>query len=196
MKVIKIDSNNKKDLDDFRTELNNSHVFVLMHMEHCGPCKMTVPLWDEIPKQLKDSFEDAILASVEQKVCAEIGHKAFDVNLFPTIKYIYKQTVEDYKGNKSTQEFINWITKKLSTKQSLLNLSNIKYHRGIIFQKKKSNHVIDKIVKTNRSRSKRLKSQFHSTVFPKSKSNSRPRSRLKSKSKSSSKSKKRKTYKK
>jgi thiol-disulfide isomerase/thioredoxin len=111
--MSKLAVNTKEDLNVLNQHLSepNTHVFVLVFMEECGPCKATRPEWDKI--EVADKDKNVVVADVNSRLLLDDGNKiehVGDVMAYPTIKYVHKGKVHDYSGaDRRHGSFEKWI---------------------------------------------------------------------------------------
>ena len=103
-----------------RTHLKGvpKHTFVMFYMNGCGPCNQTKPLWMETAKYFnglkipsKKQKEGLIICAIESKFANLINK---DINGYPTFCYYLNgqlQPNDNFKAERSVQEFVNWINK-------------------------------------------------------------------------------------
>lgn len=111
--MSKLAVNTKEDLNVLNQHLSepNTHVFVLVFMEECGPCKATRPEWDKI--EVVDKDKNVVVADVNSRLLLDDSNKiehVGDVMAYPTIKHVHKGKVHDYSGaDRSHASFEKWI---------------------------------------------------------------------------------------
>jgi thiol-disulfide isomerase/thioredoxin len=111
--MSKLAVNTKEDLNVLNQHLSepNTHVFVLVFMEECGPCKATRPEWDKI--EVADKNKNVVVADVNSRLLLDDSNKiehVGDVMAYPTIKHVHKGKVHDYSGaDRSHASFEKWI---------------------------------------------------------------------------------------
>ena len=100
------------------------HVFVLIFMVGCEPCKETIPKWKHLETVLKKRYandDNVVIADINKDLSSFIKNIGA-IEGFPTMKYIGNkgQTVETYensqipKKDRSTNSFIQWIETKMN----------------------------------------------------------------------------------
>jgi thiol-disulfide isomerase/thioredoxin len=117
---------------------NNSHVFILVYMEGCGPCNATRPEWEKLESVLKEQYDkkdDLVVVDLNKDLLSEIINKKIGgIDGFPTMKYLKDGKIETYedssisKKDRSTDSFINWIESKINTVVSTGSPQNV-YNR-------------------------------------------------------------------
>ena len=131
MKFLHIDpTNNKKKSKNMLTdELNNNinsgkNVFMLVYMEHCGPCEQTRPEWGKIRNVLETKYannDNILVVDINKDLIQNIKCiKEYQIKGFPTIKYISKQGKfqEDFEDSnvknkdRTIDAFVEWINSK------------------------------------------------------------------------------------
>jgi thiol-disulfide isomerase/thioredoxin len=149
---------------------NNSHVFILVYMEGCGPCNATRPEWKKLESALKDNYDkkdNLVVVDLNKDLLSEIINKKIgNIDGFPTMKYInnYGKNIETYenssisKKDRSTDSFINWIESKINTVVSTSSPQNVykrivsKHNKSQKSQKKHSRHNNNKRSKNNKTK--------------------------------------------
>ena len=127
--MSKLAVNTKEDLNVLNQHLSepNTHGFVLVFMEECGPCKATRPEWDKI--EVADKDKNVVVADVNSRLLLDDSNKikhVGDVMAYPTIKHVHKGKVHDYSGaDRRHGSFEKWI-KDASTSSASPNKSQSK----------------------------------------------------------------------
>ena len=111
----------------------NKHIFVLVFMEECGPCKATRPEWAKINADNKS--DDVVIAEVNSRVLddsiavstddvptkAKITHVE-SISGYPTIKHIHNGKAQSYNGvDRSADSFEKWIQDSVSLRKKQLS---------------------------------------------------------------------------
>jgi thiol-disulfide isomerase/thioredoxin len=125
---------------------NNSHVFILVYMEGCGPCNATRPEWKKLESALKDNYDNKdnlVVVDLNKDLLSEIINKKIgSIDGFPTMKYLKDGKIETYensvisKKDRSTDSFINWIESKINTVVSTSSPQNV--YKRIVSKHNKS----------------------------------------------------------
>jgi hypothetical protein len=124
-------------LDDIIQKNNKNKVFVLIHMEGCGPCMATLPEWKKIEHVL-DKFEnkdDIAIVDIERQALPHVKNIKNPPNSFPTIRYItdggkFVETYEDSdikNKDRTIDSFVEWINSK--TKEKIDTRKNKTYKK-------------------------------------------------------------------
>jgi thiol-disulfide isomerase/thioredoxin len=115
-------------------------VFILVYMEGCGPCNATRPEWAKIEQSLKDQYRDndmLVVIDVNKDFMDHIKHIG-SVDGFPTIKYIFNDTIESYEGERTIDAFISWIESKINNVVSVSSATRAyKRIKGGSYKKRK-----------------------------------------------------------
>jgi hypothetical protein len=125
------DDKNIKKINEFMKNPQNK-LFLLIYMNGCGPCEETRPEWLKlyIPNKTIDkkykNRNDIVLADVEQKNISQLDFVNFEIEGFPTIKYITNKgtTHENYEDSnislkdRNITSFIDWIKSKTHSKKN------------------------------------------------------------------------------
>lgn len=138
---------------------NNSHVFILIYMDGCGPCNATRPEWEKLEHVLKEQYannDKLLVVDVNKNFLPNLKNVG-SIDGFPSMKYITNQgkNIETYenssinKKDRSLDSFINWIESKINTVISTtssydvynrLHKTEKKHSRGSTRHYKKRNH--------------------------------------------------------
>jgi hypothetical protein len=113
-------------LDDIIQKDGKNKVFVLIHMEGCGPCMATLPEWKKLEHVL-DKFakkNDVAIVDIERQSLYHVKNIKNPPNSFPTIRYItdkgnFVETYEDSdikNKDRSIDSFVEWINSKTKEK--------------------------------------------------------------------------------
>jgi len=147
------------------------HVFVLIFMVGCSPCKENIPKWKHIETVLKKRYaneDNVVIADINKDLSSFIKHIGA-IEGFPTMKYIGNkgQTVETYESSqipekdRSTDSFIQWIETKMNR---VITPDKTKRHqRGGVKRSKVKRVGINKSHSTRRNKRK-FKDISHHTI--------------------------------
>ena len=155
--MSKLAVNTKEDLNVLNQHLSepNTHVFVLVFMEECGPCKATRPEWDKI--EVADKDKNVVVADVNSRLLLDDFNKiehVGDVMAYPTIKHVHKGKVHDYSGaDRRHGSFEKWIKDASASATPSKSQSKIGGKRSRSRQNKK------KITRKGKTRSKSKRSR-------------------------------------
>ena len=138
----------------------DKHVFILVFMEECGPCKATRPEWEKISAETQG--ENVVIADVNSNILDEspIKHVGF-VSAFPTIKHVHNGKVNDYNGSdRSKASFEKWMSDSISpsnkrgggNKRGGKNRTQYKRSKRRIQNKKSKRRKIQSKKKTRKKR--------------------------------------------
>ena len=127
-------NNEKKiaNINNFMQKPTNK-LFLLIYMEGCNPCKETRPEWNKIYTEFHEINDDTAIADIEQSHISKLKFIKFELNGFPTMKFITNkgnthQNFEDSNiriKNRDITSFIDWIKSKTHSKKN-----KTKTHRG------------------------------------------------------------------
>ena len=124
MKVLHItpESNNINLFDEYVEQ--DKDIFILIHLEGCGPCIATLPQWKEIENKLKNKYksnDNLILMDVNQLLLDKMTKLKKEIVGFPTILYITDkgEKIEEYdeadeKKFRKVDSFVKWIDSKMN----------------------------------------------------------------------------------
>ena len=111
--------------------LKTKHGVVLFHMDGCGHCVNMMPAWNHVVSELKDSMKnEIILGAVERNNISKFHEHGIkpSVNGFPTVLYFNPSKLnspEVYNGDRSYEDFKQWIMKKNNKGKSGKGNNNI-----------------------------------------------------------------------
>ena len=141
----KTNKNPTSDLDEI-IKNNNTKIFMLIHMEGCGPCMATLPEWKKLEHILKkyQYRNDIAVVDIERQTLNNLKTIKNQPNSFPTIRYITNKGkfVENYEDSsvenkdRSIDSFVEWINSKLTDKNYENNFQK-KYNKT--FKKNQEN---------------------------------------------------------
>lgn len=105
----------------FSKKEKDIHV-VLVHANWCGHCKVLMPEWKKMEKQVKRDHQlDAKCEIVKIEMSKQeselpkykkmIGNKEIEVPGYPTIFLIKKGMLHDYSGGRTSPELVEWVRK-------------------------------------------------------------------------------------
>lgn len=158
MKFLHID-NSKSDIALFNKYVaEGKHVFALIFMEGCGPCKDTLPKWKQLESVLKKQYahnDNVVIADINKNMASFIKNVGA-IEGFPTMKYLGNRgkTVEIYeKSNipekdRSTNSFIKWIETKINRFVAAKHVSP--KHMRTVKRRPRGGSLKKRIKRTNR----------------------------------------------
>jgi hypothetical protein len=110
-------------LDNLIQDNNRNKIFVLIHMEGCGPCMETLPEWKKLEHVLKNyaNRNDIVIVDIERQSLNHVKNIKKQPNSFPTMRYITNKgkIVENYEDSnvknkdRSIDSFVEWINLKI-----------------------------------------------------------------------------------
>jgi hypothetical protein len=115
MKFLHITSANKHELQNSVNKYITSgkHVFLFIHYEKCHYCTEALPIWKQLEGLLSHiKRDDVLVADININTSSELSSdikKIGKIEGFPTIKYIHGEKTEEYKKERTTEFFMNWI---------------------------------------------------------------------------------------
>jgi len=108
---------------------NKNKIFLLIHMEGCGPCMATLPEWKKIEHVLNKfaNRNDIVIADIERQALQHVKNIQNPPNSFPTIRYITNKGkfVETYEDSNITNKdrtidsFVDWISSKTNNENNI-----------------------------------------------------------------------------
>jgi len=75
----------------------------------CGHCKTLAPIFEEVATRLKDKVN---VAKVDVTGSRDIGSQ-FEIKGFPTVKFLSKGKVYDFKGRRTVGDLVNFAVRVL-----------------------------------------------------------------------------------
>ena len=128
----------------------NNHVFVLVHMEKCGPCMATRPEWDKL------KGGNVVIADVNSALLNDpknaIRHVG-PVSAFPTMKHIHRGKATDYSGaDRSHASLKKWVQNSVPLHKERLTKHNANQGGG-----KRTRKTIKKRIRKNKSKKSKRK---------------------------------------
>jgi len=155
LNVSKDSETNKKPsilLDNIIQNDKKNKVFVLIHMEGCGPCMATLPEWKKIENVLKKfaNRNDIAIVDIERQSLHHVKNIKNPPNSFPTMRYItnggkFVETYEDsdiQNKDRTIDSFVEWINSK--TKEEKTNNNNDNNNNNNKFTKQNKIKTIKK----------------------------------------------------
>ncbi|KAG0260649.1 hypothetical protein BG011_001712 [Mortierella polycephala] len=103
----------------FDAEVLNSgkNALVEFYAPWCGHCKTLAPIYEKVAQDFANDKNTVVIANLdatEEKIAAE----KYGVTGYPTIKFFAADgSVEDYRGGRSEQDFIDFINQKTGTQR-------------------------------------------------------------------------------
>ena len=123
-------------LDNIIQKDKKNKVFVLIHMEGCGPCMATLPEWKKIENVLKkfSNRNDIAIVDIETQALHHVKNIKNPPSSFPTMRYITNggQFVETYEDSdiknkdRTIDSFVEWINSKTKADNNNNNKNSIK----------------------------------------------------------------------
>jgi thiol-disulfide isomerase/thioredoxin len=106
---------NKDDISNLKKVLNKP-MAILVYMEGCGPCNATRPEWAKIKTDKIKNKNINIIDLNKDLLDDELQTHIGSIDGFPTIKIIDGSNKQDYSGNRTVNDLIDWINKHNKTK--------------------------------------------------------------------------------
>lgn len=118
MHFLDVDRNHTNNIQTLNNLMkDNKDVFVLIHMDGCGPCKQTLPEWKKLQDHKHSFHDNMVVANVEQDMSRQLNNEHLNnVFSFPTIRHIRNNKATEYNDNRSTDSFVNWIKNTMTQK--------------------------------------------------------------------------------
>ena len=171
-----------------------SDVFLFIFLTDCPPCKMTKPEWDRTEQILNREYSknnNLVVARVNSDLLSGLNNYGTAPAGFPSLRYISKNGIEEYNGERTTDAFVKWIKTKShvgAKTQHVGGKHNKRHGRKSIISRKKnskknsrknSKKISKKISKKNSRRNSKKISRRNSKKISKkiSKKNSRKNSK-------------------
>ena len=88
---------------------NNRHMFIMLFMPGCHPCRAAMPEWVKLPKTYKDADVLRVGEYDLEKLQSGIEPR-LDVQGFPTFVHLFKNNQpEYYSGERNVDGFTDWM---------------------------------------------------------------------------------------
>lgn len=101
--------------DEFIAKYEN--ILVEFYAPWCGHCKKLAPEYAKAAKALKEIATPVPLVKVDATAEKELAKK-YGVRGYPTLKWFRKGAVTDYKGGRTEQTIVDWVSNELAKYQS------------------------------------------------------------------------------
>lgn len=123
---VEPNSNNIDELNKFMKD-PSTHLFILIHMTTCGPCKATLPEWKKMENVLGNRYKDKsniVIADVDQELLDKLTFLKKEPIGFPTMWYMKEKGnfLEEYEDSsiqnkdRNIDSFVEWIESKVNQK--------------------------------------------------------------------------------
>ena len=89
----------------------NKYVLAEFYAPWCGHCKALAPEYEKAATQLKEAKSDVKLAKIDATVEKDLAQK-FGVQGYPTLYWFANGEKSDYKGGRTTDTIVSWISKR------------------------------------------------------------------------------------
>jgi len=128
-------------------EMDDKHIFLFLYLDGCHPCELTKEPWNNIKNKINSKYlsRDVVIAQINQELFDEIKHVGDKPYGFPTLRYINNHSIEEYNGPRTTNEFVNWISRKLDK-----NNKNYKMKGGSTIKKSRKSRKSKKSRKSRK----------------------------------------------
>jgi hypothetical protein len=139
----------------------NNHVFVLIHMEKCGPCMETRPEWDKLASSKLSANKlngesNVVIADVNSALLNDPKNTiryVGQVSAFPTMKHIHGGKATDYSGtDRSHASLEKWIQDSVPLHKTRLTKHNANQGGG-----KRKMRTTKKRIRKNKKRRTRTR---------------------------------------
>jgi len=103
-------------LENFDSEVKNSHHFVMFYAPWCGHCQRLKPTWEVLANQLADDGNKITIAQVDCTTDAELCSQ-HDVTGYPTLKFFVRGTKDPirYRGQRDLVSLTNFIAESIGS---------------------------------------------------------------------------------
>ena len=143
---VEQNSNNIDELNELMKD-PSKHLFLLIHMTTCGPCRATLPEWKKMENVLGSKYKDksnVIIADVNQELLDKLKFLKKEPVGFPTMWYLKDngKFLEEYEDSiitnkdRTIDSFVDWVESKITQKGGRKSLKRkLKYKRKTRKQK-------------------------------------------------------------
>ena len=153
---IKVLSND--DVNKLETSMQNGNWLICYYANWCDHCNKMKPNWEKVTNNMQ-SFKDLNIADIESDFIQKFEKKPV-LEGFPTIKlYINGSVMEDYNGNRETDDIMNFAKLSLQKHYKLQNGGNKNMNKNNKNNNKNNNNNKNKN-KNKNNKSKRF-SKLH-----------------------------------
>jgi len=103
-------------LDNFDSQISNSHHFVMFYAPWCGHCQRLKPTWEVLATQLAEDGNKIVIAQVDCTTDAELCSQ-HDVTGYPTLKFFVKGTSDPirYRGQRDLVSLTNFVAESVGS---------------------------------------------------------------------------------
>ena len=123
---VEPNSNHEDELNELMKD-PSKHLFLLIHMTTCGPCKATLPEWKKMENVLGNKYKDksnVVIADVDQELLDKLKFLKKEPLGFPTMWYIKDKgnSIEEYEESsienkdRTIDSFVDWVESKVVQK--------------------------------------------------------------------------------
>lgn len=99
---------------------SNDYVFVEFYAVGCGACKQLAPHYNSAAKILADAGSPIKLAKINAITETDIANK-YNVDGYPTLLLFRKGDVTEYNRDRSAEDIVRWLNKKIAPPATELN---------------------------------------------------------------------------
>jgi hypothetical protein len=106
------DDERRKYIKDFNNYRNQGKsIFLFLYWIGCNPCELAKESWKDISIDLKNN-DDIVIAAINKDLFNELKNVGTTPLGFPDFRYIKGETIEEYNGPRTANDFSNWIRSK------------------------------------------------------------------------------------
>ena len=86
-------------------------IFLFLYWVGCNPCELAKIEWKDIPSNLTKN-DDIVVAAINKDLFSDLENIGASPLGFPDFRFIKGETIEEYNGPRTTNDFSNWIRSK------------------------------------------------------------------------------------
>jgi len=105
--VVDLTVGNFEHLTQATTGATTGDWFVKFYAPWCGHCKTLAPIWEEVAEELASMGSSVNVAKVDVPKNENLSHR-FSIKGFPTLLFLSKGKVYQFKGRRSKEELVEF----------------------------------------------------------------------------------------
>lgn len=106
------DDEKSKYITDFNSyRRQGKPIFLFLYWVGCNPCELAKAAWKDIPTSLTND-DNIVVAAINKDLFSELENIGASPLGFPDFRFIKGETIEEYNGPRTKDDFSNWIRSK------------------------------------------------------------------------------------